>query len=153
MAGRPPDGGTPVPRPAPYGVDAVADRRRPPGPGGAPAKSLAHLGVLFLDELPEFQRGALEALRQPLEPGRATIARVNAHVTSPARIQLIAAMNPCPCGFYGDPVKECSCSLSVVSRYKRRISGPLLDRIDLFAEVPRIEYEKLVEEQLAGLPD
>ena len=106
--------------------------------------TLSHRGVLFLDELPEFGHTLLEVLRQPLEDKIVTISRAQGTMTFPANFMMVAAMNPCPCGFYGDPVKECSCSPSAVSRYKKRISGPLLDRIDLFVEVPRIEYEKLV---------
>jgi len=105
--------------------------------------SLAHRGVLFLDELPEFGQQTLEVLRQPLEDRIVTISRANGSVTFPANFMLLAAMNPCPCGNYGDPIKECSCSPSAVVRYQRRISGPLLDRIDLFVEVPRIDFEKL----------
>lgn len=105
--------------------------------------SLAHRGVLFLDELPEFGQQTLEVLRQPLEDRVVTISRANGSVTFPANFMLLAAMNPCPCGNYGDPIKECSCSPSTVVRYQRRISGPLLDRIDIFIEVPRIDFEKL----------
>ncbi len=106
------------------------------GPRARPGElSLAHHGVLFLDELPEFQRGALEALRQPLESGRTTIARANAHVTYPARIQLIAAMNPCKCGHLGDAVLGCSRAPKCAEDYQARLSGPLLDRIDLHVEV------------------
>jgi len=111
--------------------------------------SLSHRGVLFLDELPEFGHAGLEALRQPLEDRVVTISRAQGSVTFPANFMLVAAMNPCPCGFYGDPVKECTCSPSMVSRYQKRISGPLLDRIDMFVEVPRIEYEKLATDDLA----
>jgi magnesium chelatase family protein len=100
--------------------------------------SLAHLGVLFLDELPEFQRSALEALRQPLETGRATIARVNAHVTYPARIQLIAAMNPCRCGHLDNPAEACSQAPKCADTYQSRISGPMFDRIDLHVDVPAV---------------
>lgn len=100
--------------------------------------SLAHNGVLFLDELPEFQRGALEALRQPLESGRAVVARANAHVTYPARIQLVAAMNPCRCGHLGDPALACSKAPKCGQDYQSRISGPLFDRIDLHVEVPAV---------------
>ena len=110
--------------------------------GGARARpgevSLAHLGVLFLDELPEFQRGVLEALRQPLESGRAAIARANAHVTYPARIQLVAAMNPCRCGYLGDAAQACSRAPKCAVEYQSRISGPLFDRIDLHVEVPAV---------------
>jgi magnesium chelatase family protein len=100
--------------------------------------SLAHLGVLFLDELPEFQRGALEALRQPLESGRASVARANAHVTYPARIQLVAAMNPCRCGYLDDPVQACSRAPKCAQEYQSKISGPLFDRIDLHVDVPAV---------------
>ena len=113
---------------------------RQPRPGEI---SLSHRGVLFLDELPEFGQQTLEVLRQPLEDHIVTISRAHGSVTFPANFMLVAAMNPCPCGNYGDPIKPCSCSESAVSRYQRRISGPLLDRIDLFVEVPRIDYEKL----------
>ncbi len=110
--------------------------------GGRRAKpgevSLAHLGVLFLDELPEFQRAALEALRQPLETGRATVARANAHVTYPARIQLIAAMNPCRCGYLGDPAQACNRAPRCAQDYQGKISGPLFDRIDLHVDVPAV---------------
>jgi magnesium chelatase family protein len=100
--------------------------------------SLAHLGVLFLDELPEFHRTALEALRQPLESGRATVARANAHVTYPARVQLIAAMNPCRCGYLSDPGRACGRAPRCGADYQSRISGPLLDRIDLHVEVSAV---------------
>ena len=100
--------------------------------------SLAHNGVLFLDELPEFQRGALEALRQPLESGRAVVARANAHVTYPARIQLVAAMNPCRCGHLGDPSLACTKAPRCGQDYQSKISGPLFDRIDLHVEVPAV---------------
>jgi magnesium chelatase family protein len=113
---------------------------RQPRPGEI---SLSHRGVLFLDELPEFGQQTLEVLRQPLEDHVVTISRAQGSVTFPANFMLVAAMNPCPCGNYGDPVKACVCSESTVSRYQRRISGPLLDRIDIFVEVPRIDYEKL----------
>ncbi len=108
--------------------------------------SLSHRGVLFLDELPEFGHAALEVLRQPMEDKVVTISRAQGSVTFPANFMLVAAMNPCPCGYYGDPVKECTCSPSLVSRYQKRVSGPLLDRIDIFVEVPRVEYEKLVDD-------
>ncbi len=100
--------------------------------------SLAHLGVLFLDELPEFQRATLESLRQPLETGRAAVARANAHVTYPARFQLIAAMNPCRCGYLSDPAQACSKAPRCAEDYQNRISGPLFDRIDLHLDVPAV---------------
>lgn len=100
--------------------------------------SLAHLGVLFLDELPEFQRNALEALRQPLESGRAVVARANAHVAYPARFQLIAAMNPCRCGYLGDPELACTKAPGCAESYQNRLSGPLLDRFDLHVDVPAV---------------
>lgn len=100
--------------------------------------SLAHLGVLFLDELPEFQRGALEALRQPLETGRATVARANAHVSYPARVQFVAAMNPCRCGYLDDPEQACSRAPKCALDYQNRISGPIFDRIDLHVDVPAV---------------
>ncbi len=110
--------------------------------------SLAHCGVLFLDEFPEFGTKLLEMLRQPLEDKQLTIARSSGSLTFPSNFMLIAAMNPCPCGYFRDPVKECTCSFGVVSRYQKRISGPLLDRIDIHIEVPRVEYEKLSDERL-----
>ena len=110
--------------------------------------SLAHHGVLFLDELPEFGMRVLEVLRQPLEDKVVTISRAQGSLTFPANFQLVGAMNPCPCGYYGDPVKPCTCSNMVVSKYQKRISGPLLDRIDIHVEVPRVEYEKLSESRL-----
>lgn len=105
--------------------------------------SLAHRGVLFLDELPEFGPRVLEVMRQPIEDKVVTISRAQGSLTFPANFQLIAAMNPCPCGYYGDPVKACTCSSSTITRYQKRISGPLLDRIDIYIEVPRVDYEKL----------
>ncbi|MBN1449526.1 MAG: YifB family Mg chelatase-like AAA ATPase [Anaerolineales bacterium] len=110
--------------------------------------SLAHRGVLFLDELPEFGSRVLEVLRQPLEDKIVTISRAIGTLTFPANFQLIAAMNPCPCGYFQDAVKECTCSNSVVTRYQKRISGPLLDRIDIHIEVPRVEYEKLSDSRV-----
>ncbi len=115
--------------------------------GGARAKpgeiSLAHHGVLFLDELPEFARGSLESLRQPLETGTAVIARVNAHATWPARFQLVAAMNPCRCGYLGDPGQECTKAPRCASDYQGKLSGPLLDRIDMHIEVPAVSLADL----------
>jgi magnesium chelatase family protein len=111
-----------------------------PGPGEV---SLAHNGVLFLDELPEFRRDALEALRQPLENGTATIARAWGSMTFPARTMLVAAMNPCPCGFFGDATRRCRCAPEQIQKYRARISGPLLDRIDLHVEVPAVPYADL----------
>ena len=105
--------------------------------------SLAHNGVLFLDELPEFKRDAMEALRQPLEDGRVTVSRVSGTITYPSSITLVAAMNPCPCGFYGHPTKECTCSHNMVQKYLNRVSGPMLDRIDLHVEVPPVDYNAL----------
>ena len=105
--------------------------------------SLAHQGVLFLDELPEFPRGVLEQLRQPLEEGAVTLARSNGTLTFPARIMLIAAMNPCPCGFYGDTTRECRCTPGIIARYLAKVSGPLLDRIDMHIEVPAVPYKEL----------
>jgi magnesium chelatase family protein len=110
--------------------------------------SLAHRGVLFLDELPEFGMRVLEVLRQPIEDKVVTISRAQGSLTFPASFQLVAAMNPCPCGYYGDPVKPCTCSSMVVTKYQKRISGPLLDRIDINVEVPRVEYEKLSSARL-----
>ena len=105
--------------------------------------SLAHRGVLFLDELPEFRKNALEVLRQPLEDGRVTIARAGQSLTYPAACMLVAAMNPCPCGYYGDPDHECTCRPDILHRYRNRLSGPLLDRIDVHVEVPAVPYEDL----------
>ena len=105
--------------------------------------SLAHKGVLFLDELPEFSRASLEALRQPLEEGTVTVSRAAMRLTFPAEIMLIAAMNPCPCGYYGDPRRQCHCNFTQVQRYVDRISGPLMDRIDIHLEVPSVNYRDL----------
>ncbi|MGQ9689373.1 MAG: YifB family Mg chelatase-like AAA ATPase [Desulfobaccales bacterium] len=105
--------------------------------------SLAHHGVLFLDELPEFKRATLEVLRQPLEEGRVTISRATTSLTYPARFMLVAAMNPCPCGFYGDPRKPCTCTPHQINTYRARISGPLLDRIDIQVQVPAVRFQEL----------
>ena len=121
---------------------AIVGGGNPPRPGEI---SLAHRGVLFLDELPEFPSKTLETLRQPLEDGIITISRASGSVVFPAQIMLIAAMNPCPCGFYGDPDRDCTCSAFNVARYRSRISGPLLDRIDLHIELPRVSFEKLTK--------
>jgi len=121
------------------------------GGGGNPRPgeiSLAHNGILFLDELPEFDRRVLEVLREPLESGRITISRAARQAEFPARFQLIAAMNPCPCGYLGDPTGRCHCTADQIARYRGRISGPLLDRIDMHVEVPR-----LAPHELSGLPD
>ncbi len=111
--------------------------------------SLSHNGVLFLDEFPEFGHVALESLRQPMEDKVVTISRVHGNVTFPANFMLVAAMNPCPCGYYGDPFRECKCSVTEITRYNKRISGPLLDRIDIFIDVPHVEYERLTTEKSA----
>ena len=111
--------------------------------------SVAHHGVLFLDELPEFHRSTLEVLRQPLEDGKVTISRAAGTMTFPAAFMLVAAMNPCPCGYYGDLKRECRCTPPQLERYRQRISGPLLDRIDLHVEAPAIEYKELSETELA----
>ena len=105
--------------------------------------SLAHRGVLFLDEFPEFGTRVLEVMRQPMEDKVVTISRAKGSLTFSANFQLIAAMNPCPCGYYGDAMKPCSCAHALVTKYQKRISGPLLDRIDIHIEVPRVDYEKL----------
>lgn len=112
--------------------------------------SLAHRGVLFLDEMPEFHRDALESLRQPLESGSISIARSKKSLTFPARFILVAAMNPCPCGYFNDPEKECRCTANEVFRYHKKISGPLLDRIDIQLDVPRIPVEELRKERSNG---
>lgn len=120
---------------------AVINSGSPPRPGEI---SYAHCGALFLDELPEFARSALEALREPLETGRITIVRAVQRAEFPARFQLVAAMNPCPCGFWGSRIRACRCSPDQVARYQARISGPLLDRIDLHVEVAALSPEELL---------
>ena len=110
--------------------------------------SLAHRGVLFLDEMPEFGTRVLEVMRQPLEDKMVTISRAQGSLTFPANFQLVGAMNPCPCGYYGDAIKQCTCSNSTITRYQKRLSGPLLDRIDIHIEVPRVDYEKLSDDRL-----
>lgn len=110
--------------------------------------SLAHLGVLFLDELPEYPRSVLESLRQPLEDQTISISRAHGRVTYPADFMLVATMNPCPCGYYGDDTKECSCSSTQIMAYQKRLSGPLLDRIDLVLTVSKVDHKKLLTEKL-----
>jgi magnesium chelatase family protein len=114
-----------------------------PAPGEI---SLSHRGVLFLDEFAEFPRPVLEALRQPLEDGIITISRAAGHLEFPAKFILIASMNPCPCGYFGDRTKPCSCSMMQIQNYRKKISGPIIDRIDMHLEVPRVEFKKLDEE-------
>jgi magnesium chelatase family protein len=113
--------------------------------------SLSHNGVLFLDELPEFKKNVLEVLRQPLEEDRVTISRAATSLTYPARFMLVAAMNPCPCGYYSDPNNECNCTVPQIQRYRSKISGPLMDRIDLHIEVPAVKYRDLASRE-AGEP-
>jgi magnesium chelatase family protein len=110
--------------------------------------SLAHRGVLFLDEFPEFGSRVLEVMRQPMEDKVVTISRAKGSLTFPANFQLIAAMNPCQCGYFSDPQKACTCAPAVVTKYQKRISGPMLDRIDIHIEVPRVDYEKLSGDRL-----
>src|ERR1017187_5736185 len=109
--------------------------------------SLAHHGVLFLDELPEFERNVLEVMRQPLEDGTVTIARAAMSLSFPARFMLVAAMNPCPCGFFNDPSRECTCTPPMIQRYVSKISGPLLDRIDIHIDMPAVKYRELREDE------
>jgi magnesium chelatase family protein len=110
--------------------------------------SLAHNGVLFLDELPEFRRNVLEVLRQPLEDGRVTISRATASLSYPAQFMLLAAMNPCPCGFFTDPAHACVCTPLQIQRYRAKVSGPLLDRIDIHVEVPAVPFRDLLVEHV-----
>lgn len=117
-----------------------------PGPGEV---SLSHNGVLFLDELPEFRRSTLEVMRQPLEDGKVTISRAVGSVTFPASFLLVSAMNPCPCGYFGDSKRACRCGTPMIQKYRQRISGPLLDRIDLHVEVPLVEYRALAQTEPA----
>lgn len=111
--------------------------------------TLSHRGVLFMDEFPEFPRSVLEALRQPLEDGIVTVSRAATSITYPAKFILVASQNPCPCGYLGDPVKSCICTPSQIIRYQKRVSGPLMDRIDIHVEVPRVKFEKLSDDSLA----
>ncbi|MFQ5575180.1 MAG: YifB family Mg chelatase-like AAA ATPase [Terriglobia bacterium] len=118
---------------------------RVPRPGEI---SLSHNGVLFLDEFPEFQKHILEVLRQPMESGDVTISRAHSSLTYPARFTLVAAMNPCPCGFHADAAMECVCSPGQIRKYRTRVSGPLLDRLDIHVEVPRLKKEELLETRI-----
>jgi len=122
---------------------AIAGGGTIPKPGEI---SLAHNGVLFLDELPEFKRDVMEAMRQPIEDGEVTVSRVAGSLTYPSSIMLVAAMNPCPCGFFGHPTKACTCTQNMVQKYLGRISGPMLDRLDIHVEVPPVDYASLSSE-------
>lgn len=123
---------------------ALVGGGRIPKPGEI---SLAHFGVLYLDELPEFGKNTLEVLRGPLEDKKVTISRVNSSITYPSKFMLIASMNPCPCGYYGSDIKECTCSKEQILKYMNKISGPLLDRIDIQIEVPTVKYNDLDKER------
>src|SRR5262249_22689383 len=123
---------------------ALVGGGRPPKPGEI---SLAHHGILFLDELPEFSRPVLETLREPLESGKIAISRAAHQAEYPANFQFIAAMNPCPCGHLTNPKQLCHCSPTQLSHYKNRLSGPLLDRIDLHLEVPALDFQTLLSTQ------
>lgn len=129
-------------------VTALIGGGRHPKPGEI---SLAHLGVLFLDELPEYPRHVLEALRQPLEDNKITIARTLSKVTFPAQFMMVATMNPCPCGYSGDETKECSCTPTQISLYQKRLSGPLLDRIDLIITVDKVPHDKLLQKPTSSM--
>jgi magnesium chelatase family protein len=119
------------------------------GTGPRPGEiSLAHRGVLFLDEIPEFHPRVLEVMRQPIEDGTVSIARARGTITFPAKFMLIAARNPCPCGYYGDATRACGCAESIVTRYQKRLSGPILDRIDMHIGMPRVEFERLAGAEL-----
>jgi magnesium chelatase family protein len=123
---------------------ALVGGGNPIGPGEI---TLAHRGVLFLDEFPEFHRDVLEALRQPLEDGKISLLRANASVSFPCQFSLVLAANPCPCGYLNDPKRDCSCTPSQIAKYRRKLSGPLMDRIDLLVELPQVEFEKLVSKK------
>ena len=113
--------------------------------------SLAHLGVLFLDELPEYPRSSLESLRQPLEDREVHVSRASMRATFPANFMLVATKNPCPCGYYGDKSRECTCSSSQILNYQKRISGPLLDRIDIIVPVSRVEHKDLLDAKTSSV--